>query len=158
MIYAQYALGIQRVQRYGNSLEFKLLGNPWGDGISGHDGIHGRSLICHLVHVLANHHWKLVTSADVSAKYVHRDKAPDYPIDVAAYSSLLTQQLYSHQHQHHRTFRGILNHLHSLLLHMAFFSKMLLHLMTHQPMVHSFLKFLKGSEANMEHLSSCRCV
>lgn len=70
------------MQRYGNSLEFKLLGNPWGDGISGHDGIHGRSLMCHLFHVLANHHWRPVTSADVSAKYVHRDKGPDYPIDV----------------------------------------------------------------------------
>ena len=26
--------------------------------------------------------WRLVASADVSAKYVHRDKGPDYPIDV----------------------------------------------------------------------------
>ena len=70
------------MQRYGNSLEFKLLGNPWGDGLTGYDGLHGRSLICHLFHALANHHWKPVTSADVSAKYVHQDKGPDYPIDV----------------------------------------------------------------------------
>ena len=38
--------------------------------------------MCHLFHALANHHWRPVTSADVSAKYVHQDKGPDYPIDV----------------------------------------------------------------------------
>lgn len=38
-----------------------------------HDGLHGRSLICHLFHALANHHWRPVTSADVSAKYVEQD-------------------------------------------------------------------------------------
>ncbi|KAL9969936.1 hypothetical protein ACROYT_G022221 [Oculina patagonica] len=76
VIQAQYLLGIQRVQRYGNSLEFKLLGNPWGDD---HDGLHGRSLICHLFLALANHHWRPVISADVSAKYVPEEY---YPVDV----------------------------------------------------------------------------
>ena len=82
VIQTQYVLGVQRVQRYGNSLEFKLQGNPWSCGIDGHDGLHGRSLICHLFHALASHNWRPVTSADVSAKYVHQDNGPDYPIDV----------------------------------------------------------------------------
>lgn len=82
VIQSQYVLGVQRIQRYGNSLEFKLLGNPWNCGIDGHDGLHGRSLICHLINALASRSWRPVTSADVSAKYVHQDKGPDYPIDV----------------------------------------------------------------------------
>ena len=82
VIQSQYVLGVQRVQRYGNSLEFKLLGNPWNCGIDGHDGLHGRSLICHLINALASRSWRPVTSADVSAKYVHQDKGADYPIDV----------------------------------------------------------------------------
>ena len=82
VIQAQYVIGVQRVQRYGNSLEFKLQGNPWSCGIDGHDGIHGRSLVCHLIHALASHNWRPVTSADVSAKYVHQKNGPDYPIDV----------------------------------------------------------------------------
>ena len=49
VIQSQYVLGVQRVQRYGNSLEFKLLGNPWSCGKDGHDGIHGRNMICHLI-------------------------------------------------------------------------------------------------------------
>lgn len=79
VIQGQYALGVQRVQHYGNSLEFKLLGHPWADN---RDGIHGRHLICQLIHALAGHNWKPVTSADVSAKYVHQENGPDYPIDV----------------------------------------------------------------------------
>ena len=82
VIQSQYVLGVQRIQRYGNSLEFKLLGNPWNCGIDGHDGLHGRSLICHLINALASRSWRPVTSADVSAKYVHQDKGADYPIDV----------------------------------------------------------------------------
>ena len=48
----------------------------------GHDGLHARNMICHLFSALASHGWKAVISADVSAKYVHQDKGPDYPIDV----------------------------------------------------------------------------
>ena len=82
VIQRQYVLGVQRIQRYGNSLEFKLIGNPWNGDIDGHDGLHGRSLICHLINALASRSWRPVTSADVSAKYVHPDKGADYPIDV----------------------------------------------------------------------------
>ena len=82
MIQTQYVLGVQRVQRYGNSLEFKLLCNPWSCGINGHDGIHGRNLIMHLINALASRSWVPVISADVSAKYIHQDKGEDYPLDV----------------------------------------------------------------------------
>ena len=39
-------------------------------------------MILHLFHALASHHWRPVMSADVSAIYINRDKAPDYPLDV----------------------------------------------------------------------------
>ena len=60
----------------------KLRGNPWATGINGHDGIHARSLLCHLFQAFASRNWKPLTSADVSAKYVHQENGPDYPIDV----------------------------------------------------------------------------
>ncbi|XP_078343312.1 uncharacterized protein LOC144629028 [Oculina patagonica] len=82
VIQSQYLLGVQRTQLYGTSLEFKLIGNPWSCGIDGHDGIHGRNLICHLFAALASRHWRPVISADVSAKYIHQDKGEDYPLDV----------------------------------------------------------------------------
>lgn len=58
------------------------MGNFWGDGISGYDGIYGRSLICYLVYVLVNYYWKFVILVDVLVKYVYRDKVFDYLIDV----------------------------------------------------------------------------
>ncbi|KAL9960256.1 hypothetical protein ACROYT_G033691 [Oculina patagonica] len=82
VIQSQYVLGIQRVQLNGQSLEIKLIGNPWSCGIDGHDGIHGRNLICHLFAALASRHWKPVISADVSAKFGYLDKGEDYPLDV----------------------------------------------------------------------------
>ncbi|XP_068751085.1 uncharacterized protein [Montipora capricornis] len=82
VIQAQYVLGTQRVQMYGKSLEFKLLCNPWSCGINGHDGLHGRNLLCHLISALGSLRWAPVLSADVSAKYIHQDKGDDYPIDV----------------------------------------------------------------------------
>ncbi|XP_078342440.1 uncharacterized protein LOC144628243 [Oculina patagonica] len=82
VIQSQYVLGVRRTQLYGTSLEFKLNGNPWSCGIDGHDGIHGRNLICHLISALASRHWRPVISIDVAAKYIHQDKGEDYPIDV----------------------------------------------------------------------------
>ena len=37
--------------------------------MDGHDGIHGRNMICHLINALGSRSWAPVTSADVSAKY-----------------------------------------------------------------------------------------
>ena len=82
MIQSQYVLGVQRVQRYGNSLEFKLLGNPWSCRKDGHDGIHGRNMICHLINALGSRSWAPVISADVSAKYDDLGNGNVYPIDV----------------------------------------------------------------------------
>ncbi|KAL9977326.1 hypothetical protein ACROYT_G014716 [Oculina patagonica] len=82
VIQSQYVLGVRRTQLYGTSLEFKLMGNPWSYGHHGHDGIHGRNLICHLISSLASRCWKPVISIDVSAKYIHQDKGEDYPLDV----------------------------------------------------------------------------
>ena len=78
VIQSQYVLGVQRVQHYSNGLEFKLLGNPWSCGIDGHDGIHGRNLICHLFAALAGLHWRPVISADVSAR--HPGTGEDNPL------------------------------------------------------------------------------
>ncbi|XP_048580053.1 uncharacterized protein LOC5501260 isoform X2 [Nematostella vectensis] len=61
--------------------QFKLFGNPWS-GYSIVDGLHIRSMLCFILQMLASRGWKLLISADISAKYVHRDKAPDYPLDV----------------------------------------------------------------------------
>lgn len=58
------------------------MGNPWECGINGHDGIHGRNMILHLMSALASRSWAAVISADVSAKYVDQDKGEDFPIDV----------------------------------------------------------------------------
>lgn len=82
VIQSQYLLGIQRVQIYGKSLEFKFVGNPWSCGIDGHDGIHGRSMLLYIFSALASRFWRPVMSADVSAKYIHQKNGPDYPLDV----------------------------------------------------------------------------
>ena len=77
-----WLFGVARERPYGASFELKLNGNPWSYGMSGHDGAHGRVLIKYLVKMCANMGWYVILSADVSAKYIHQDKGPDYPIDV----------------------------------------------------------------------------
>ena len=57
-----------------------LQGCPWESG--NEYGLHGRSMLLHMLKLANAHGWYLVASLDVSAKYVHRQKAPDYPIDV----------------------------------------------------------------------------
>ncbi|XP_078343323.1 uncharacterized protein LOC144629038 isoform X2 [Oculina patagonica] len=84
VIQSQYVLGVRRTQLYGTSLEFKLNGDPWSYGMhtDGHDGIHGRNLICHLIAALASRHWRPVISADVSAKIINRNNRENYRKDV----------------------------------------------------------------------------
>ena len=77
-----WLFGIAKEGPYGASMEVKLNGNPWSFGFNGHDGTHGRVLLAHLLRLLASMGWFLILSADVSAKYVHQDKGPDYPVDV----------------------------------------------------------------------------
>ena len=56
--------------------------NPWNSGTDGHDGIHGRNMLLHLISALGSRSWAPVLSADVSAKFIHQENGPDYPIDV----------------------------------------------------------------------------
>jgi len=77
-----WLFGVARERMYGPSFELKLNGNPWSYGMNGHDGAHGRVLLKYLIKTCANMGWFVILSADVSAKFVHQDKGPDYPIDV----------------------------------------------------------------------------
>lgn len=77
-----WLFGVAREQPYSSSFELKLNGNPWSYGFNGHDGAHGRVLIKYLVKLCATMGWYVILSADVSAKWVHQDKGPDYPLDV----------------------------------------------------------------------------
>jgi hypothetical protein len=61
-----------------NILSFQ--GCPWENGNT--YGLHGRSTLLHILKTANENGWYLVSSLDVSAKYVSRDNAPDYPIDV----------------------------------------------------------------------------
>jgi len=77
-----WLFGVAREQACGASFELKLNGNPWGYGINGHDGAHGRVLLKYLIKMCANMGWFLILSADTSAHYVKGDTGPSYPIDV----------------------------------------------------------------------------
>ena len=77
-----WLFGIGKEQIYGGSFELKLNGNPWRYCRNGHDGAHGRVLLKHLIKVCANMGWFVILSADISAKFVQRDKGLDYPMDV----------------------------------------------------------------------------
>ena len=77
-----WPLGISKQGPRGTSIEIELNGNPWSYGLNGHDGTHGRVLLCHLLSLCASMGWYIILSADVSAQYVSRDKSPDYPLDV----------------------------------------------------------------------------
>ena len=57
------------------------MGDPWTSSRNGHDGIHARNMICHLISVLAIHGWMPVMSTDVSAKQVF-PVDPHYPVIV----------------------------------------------------------------------------
>ncbi|XP_066921998.1 uncharacterized protein [Clytia hemisphaerica] len=85
----------------GCSYQVKLNGNPWSNMMV-KDGYHGRALLLGLLGAFSDLGWRLVTSADVSAKYVHQDKGPDYPLDVHSWyfmydPSLLAQRQPMHQ-------------------------------------------------------------
>ena len=68
----------------------KLKGNPWSTLFNG-DGHHGRALLLSLLTAFTSYGWRLVCSADVSAKYVHQDNGPDYPLDVHSWYFMYDQ-------------------------------------------------------------------
>ena len=59
----------------------KLRGQPWST-INRGDGLLGRALLLVLLNAFTSLGWRLVSSADVSAKYVSQDINPDYRSDV----------------------------------------------------------------------------
>ena len=98
VIQSQYVLGVQRIQHYGNSLEFKLLGNPWNCGIDGHDGLHGRSLICHLINALASRSWRLSLQQTCRRNMSIRIRVLIIPLMLTVYSLHMTPHPFSYQH------------------------------------------------------------
>ena len=55
-------------------------GSPWVNGNT--YGIQARAMLTNLLKKANQLGWQLSTSLDVSAKFVHQDNGPDYPIDV----------------------------------------------------------------------------
>ena len=77
-----WLFGIGQEGPCGTSREIKLVGNPWSYGISGHDGAHGRVLLCHILKVCASIGWFIIASGDVSTTYATDTNKDDYPLDV----------------------------------------------------------------------------
>lgn len=77
-----YLPGIEaeRERDAGSVLQLDLRGPPWTQNSS--YNLHARSMLIMVLKEAANLGWRLVASADVSAKYVHQENGPDYPIDV----------------------------------------------------------------------------
>ena len=63
--------------------ELELSGVPWTQNSS--YSLHARSMLLRLLREAHAHGWRLAASADVSAKFVHQENGPDYPVDVDAW-------------------------------------------------------------------------
>jgi hypothetical protein len=61
--------------------EWKLQGKPWSS-YGGNDYAMSRHLMTRLLNEMARLGWRVICSADVSAKYVHQQNGPGYPLDV----------------------------------------------------------------------------
>ncbi len=61
--------------------ELKLNGQPWAANAA-NDYMHARHLMCLLLGEFAALGWRPVCSADCSAKFLHHQNGPDYPMDV----------------------------------------------------------------------------
>ena len=92
-----WLFGIQREECNGISKEIQLYRNPWSYGLTGHDGAHGRVLLCRLLKMCASMGWFIIVSADVSVNY----SRSRYPLDVQSWWFM---QL-SSQHQQFATSR-----------------------------------------------------
>ena len=66
--------------RDGQCYEIDLNGVPWTQNSS--YNLHARSMLTMALKETSQYGWQLCASADVSAKYVHQENGPDYPIDV----------------------------------------------------------------------------
>ncbi len=79
---AAYAPGITSENNDDPScIDLTLGGTPWTQNSS--FGLHARSMLLRLLAETARlGGWRLASSADVSAKYMHQENGPDYPVDV----------------------------------------------------------------------------
>ena len=66
--------------RDGSCYEIDLNGMPWTQNSS--FNLQARAMLTSLMKEAAKYGWQLAASADVSAKYVHTENGPDYPVDV----------------------------------------------------------------------------
>jgi len=71
---------VQRAQPYGKSFEWKVSGNPFGGDASSDLRIMVH-LLTKILRGMNMSGWKLVASADVSAKYENPPKQSPYPLD-----------------------------------------------------------------------------
>lgn len=71
---------VKQNQRDTSCYEMDLEGSPWTQNSS--FNLHARSALLSVLKKASSLGWRLVVSADVSAKYVHQENGPDYPIDV----------------------------------------------------------------------------
>ena len=82
---SRWSKGIQKEKELmitsGSVYQLKLFGRPWSGGES-NDTIHARSFLCNIIEEFIERGWRLFLSADVSAKYIHQETGPDYPVDV----------------------------------------------------------------------------
>ena len=81
-----YLPGIQKLESSdAGSLRATLSGFPWSPDRSGLNlgwALHARSLILHLLSTLIRLGYRLVVSADVSARYASNSRDDSYPLDV----------------------------------------------------------------------------
>jgi len=77
-----WPFGIEQEGPCGTCREIELVGNPWSYGESGHDGAHGRVMLCHVLKVCASIGWFIIVSADVSSKSCSGEKNREYLLDV----------------------------------------------------------------------------
>ena len=68
------------------------------------DGYHGKALLLGLLGACSDLGWRLVCSADVSAKYMHQDKGPDYPLDVHSWYFMYDPSLFQQRQSMHQQF------------------------------------------------------
>ena len=85
---SRWSKGIQEEKvlnlSFGSVRQIKLKGYPWNGGLN-NDAYHIRSFLCNIIEAFSGHGWRVLIAGDVSAKYVHQDKGPDYPIDVHSF-------------------------------------------------------------------------
>uniref|UniRef100_A0A914W883 Uncharacterized protein n=1 Tax=Plectus sambesii TaxID=2011161 RepID=A0A914W883_9BILA len=81
VIHSNWPYGVQREGTRLMGYEWKLQGHPWSSH-GGNDYAMSRHLMTRLLNEMARLGWRVICSADVSAKYVNQENGPDYPIDV----------------------------------------------------------------------------